>query len=289
MRLAAPGDNGKFNTFRRELTQRLPDSPAAVPLYDKHRCTRLLALDFDAKLHGAAQVAVDVERVLGWLQECGARTVTDRSTSGGRHVLVPLPTDTPLSVDDVRPLLVLLKEQLPTFDKTPMLGTSQGCITVPGSLCREGGHRQLDGTLADAVEAFTVRSGRGVVALMIERLDGASAPCPRTRVAAVHASLTYDERLIGVDDTTRRLHPRFCRTSPIPAKVAAFARAGDFDADRWASPSEARQSVITHLVLRGASFSDIQDLFGSDDYAGVRQAYDRYKSARQIAASLRGM
>lgn len=123
MRLSAPSDDGKFATSR-TLTSRLPEAPAAVPLYNQHGRTVLLALDFDAKHHGAAQVDADVERVLAWLHECGGRTVTDRSTSGGRHVLVPLPTDTPLRVDDLRVLLTLLEERLPTFDKSPMLGSS---------------------------------------------------------------------------------------------------------------------------------------------------------------------
>lgn len=108
----------------------------------------------------------------------------------------------------------------------------------------------------------------------------------RTRVAAVQASLTCDEYLVGVGDA-RRLHPRFCRSSPIPAKIAAFASAGEFDPERWDSPSEARQSVITALVFRGAHAADIETLLGSDDYAGLRHAYSRYKTPRQIARSLR--
>lgn len=285
MRVSTPGDAGKFATSR-TLTTRLPDFPAAVPLYNAHGRTVLLALDFDAKRHGAAQVDIDVARVLDWLHECGGRTVTDRSTSGGRHVLVPLATDTPLRVDDVSTLMTLLEARLPTFDKAPMLGASHGCISVPGSLCREGGYRQLDGTLADAVDAFTLRSERGVVARLSERLGGAGMWRARTRVAAVQASLTCDEYLVGVGDT-RRLHPHFCRSSPIPAKIAAFAKAGEFDPDRWDSPSEARQSVITALVFRGAHAVDIETLLGSDDYAGLRHAYSRYKTPRQIARSLR--
>lgn len=287
MRLSAPGDGPKFATAR-ALTMRLPGAPAAVPLYNQHGRTVLLALDFDAKHHGVAQVDADVERVLGWLNECGGRTVTDRSTSGGRHVLVPLATDTPLHGDDLRVLLSLLEARLPTFDKMPMLGTSHGCISVPGSLCREGGYRQLDGTLADAVEAFTLRSERGIVARLVALLGGAGArqSRPRTPVAAVTASLTRDERLIGAGDT-RRLHPRYCLTTPIPTKVAAFARSGEMDSARWPTPSEARQSVITHAVLRGSSAADIEAALAADDHAGLRQAYARYGSPAAIAAALR--
>ncbi|GAB2643470.1 hypothetical protein GCM10027068_23690 [Prescottella soli] len=287
MRLCVPGDGGKFGTSR-ALTVRLPCSPAAVPLYNTHGRTVLLVLDFDAKHLGTAQVDADVERVLSWLHECGGRTVTDRSTSGGRHVLVPLPTDTPLRVDDLRILLTLLEERLPTFDKNPMLGSSHGCISVPGSLCREGGHRQLDGTLADAVSAFTLRSERGVVGSMVAMLGGGGVrqSRPRTAVAVVETSLACEERLVGTGDS-RRLHPRYCRTTAVPAAVAAFARAGEIDSARWPTPSEARQSVICHAVLRGSSAADIEAALQSADYAGLREAYDRYGFQSRIAKSLR--
>ncbi len=289
MRLAEPSADGKFATASTRLTVRLPDFPAAVPLYKRGR-TKLLALDFDAKLHGAAQVDADVERVLSWLHECGGRTVTDRSTSGGRHVLVPLATDTPLRVDDVSTLMTLLEARLPTFDKSPMFGASHGCISVPGSLCREGGYRQLDGTLAAAIDAFTLRSERNVVARMVALLGGVGAehrPSRRTAVATVAASLTLADRIVGVGDD-RRLHPRYHWTTPVSAVVEVFTRTGEIDSARWPTPSEARQSAITAAILRGASAADLQALLGSDDYAGLRQAYSRYKSPTAISKALRG-
>ncbi len=293
MRLSAPSDAGSFATPR-TLASRLPDAPAAVPLYNKHGRTVLLALDFDAKRHGAAQVDADVEQVLAWLHECGGRTVTDRSTSGGRHVLVPLVTDTPLRVDDLRTLLGLLEKRLTTFDKQPMLGSSHGCISVPGSLCREGGHRRLDGPLAAATQAFTLRSDRGVVARLVALLGGVALldaadthqSRPRAAVAVVEAALACEERLVGVGDD-RRLHPRYRLTSAIPTPVATFARTGKIDPDRWPSTSEARQSVISSAVLRGASAADIEAALGTADYAGLRDAYARYVAPRQIATSLR--
>lgn len=286
MRLVTAGDGGKFAISRRRTT-RLPDAPAAVLLYNALGRTALLALDFDAKLHGAAQVDADVERALGWLRECGGRVVTDRSTSGGRHILVPLAIGTSFGVDDLRVLLTLLQAHLPTFDKNPMLNAKQGCISVPGSRCREGGHRQLDGALDDAADAFERRSKRGLVARMVERLGGAGAPRPSTPVAVAQVALTCEERLVGAGDT-RRLQSYWCLTDPIPAEVAAFARSGKFKRSRWESPSEARHSVLIALVLRGASAADIIRLLASDDYAGLREAYARYRSQAQIDRSLRG-
>lgn len=282
------GTDGKFDTSR-ALTTRLPAVPAAVPLYNARGRTVVLALDFDAKLHGSTQVDADVARVLAWLNECGGRAVTDTSTSGGRHILVPLATDTPLRVDDVRLLLSLLEARLPTFDKTPMLGTAHGCISVPGSRCREGGYRQLDGTLSEAVDAFTLRSERGVVARMVALLGGVSSehrPTRRSAVATVAASLSFADRIIGTGDS-RRLDPSYRRNSPVPAAVELFTRAGEIDSDRWPTPSEARQSAIAHAVLRGASASDLQASLSTESFAGLRHAYSRYGSATAIATALR--
>lgn len=269
--------SGKFDTSR-SLTKHLPSVPAALPIYARGR-TSLLALDFDAKHHTPEQVDADVERALGWLHECGARTVTDRSTSGGRHVLVPLATDIPLRVDDIKMVMQLLATRLVTLDATPMLNADWGCITPPGSPCREGGHRLLDGTLDDAIDAFTVRSDRGVIARLIALLGGATTPRHRTPAAAVAASLTQDERLVGVG-RDRRLDPRFHRATAVPEAVESYAATGKFTKAHkalWKSPSEARQSVISHAVLRGASAADIEKAIATTRWAGLRRAYlDKY-------------
>ncbi|WP_186626589.1 hypothetical protein [Rhodococcus sp. BP22] len=273
MRLWSPV-TGKFAAKGQNWTKRLPSAPAAVPIYKRDR-TSVLALDFDAKHHTRAQVDADVARAVRWLHECGARTVTDRSTSGGRHVLVPLATDTPLRVDDIRLLMELLAALLVTLDCTPMLNASTGCITPPGSPCREGGHRQLDGSLDDAVDAFTLRSERGVVARLVAMLGGVSQSRHRTPVAAVAASLIQDGRLVGAG-RDRRLHPQFLRRTPTPAAVETYAATGTLDTARWPTTSEARQSVIIHAVLRGASSTDIEAALATPEWAGVARAYTRY-------------
>ncbi|MBJ7321730.1 MAG: hypothetical protein JHC70_05225 [Rhodococcus sp.] len=282
MRLWSPVTE-EFADEGQNWTKRLPAVPAAVPIYARGR-TRLLALDFDAKHHTAEQVDADVERALGWLHECGARTVTDRSTSGGRHVLVPLAADSSLRVDDVRVLMKLLAARLVTLDCKPMLGVKQGCITPPGSPTREGGYRRLDGTLDDAIDAFTVRSDRGVVARLTALLGGVTTPRHRTPVAAVAASLSQDQRLVGVG-RERRLDPRFHRSTPFPEAVETYAATGKLNEALWPTPSEARQSVISHAVLRGASVADIEKAIATKEWAGVRRAY--IKKYRDPALALR--
>ncbi|WP_139278525.1 hypothetical protein [Rhodococcoides fascians] len=188
-------------------------------------------------------------------------------------------TDIPLRVDDIKIVMQLLTARLVTLDATPMLNADWGCITPPGSPCREGGYRLLDGTLDAAIDAFTVRSDRGVVARLIALLGGATTPRHRTPTAAVAASLTQDERLVGVG-RDRRLDPRFHRNTPVPEAVATYAATGKFTRAHkalWESPSEARQSVISHAVLRGASAADIEKAIATTKWAGLRRAYiDKY-------------
>lgn len=277
MRLWNP-DTGLFNDEAQNWTKRLPRVPAAVPIYARGRTT-LLALDFDAKHHTPEQVDADVERALEWLHECGARTVTDRSTSGGRHVLVPLATDSPMRVDDVRVLMKLLAARLITLDCDPMLNAAQGCITPPGSPTREGGYRRLDGALDVAIDTFVTRSDRGAAARLMALLGGMSPTRHRTPVAAVTASLTQDERLVGVG-RHRRLDPRFHRSSPVPEAVVTYAATGKLTKPLkalWQSPSEARQSVISHAVLRGCSAADIESAIATKEWVGIRHSYiDKY-------------
>ncbi|KMO83669.1 hypothetical protein MCHLDSM_00321 [Mycolicibacterium chlorophenolicum] len=261
-RLSQPGrermkvfdpDTKEYRKTRR-ITDKLPTLMAAVYLYT-HRRTTLLALDFDSKAHGREQVDADFTRALSWLTTCGARVVTDRSTNGGRHILVPLAIGTTASFDEIQSLMRQLKARLPSLDPKPMQNPKEGCISVPGTPCAGGGYRMLDGTLLDAVNALTERSASGLLpelyALMgtlpsPARAPSATASGPTTTGAGAH------ERLAE--------HARWSK--PIPTDVTAFATAGDpmlaRTANRWESPSEARMSVVLNAVLRGYALADIR-------------------------------
>lgn len=238
----------------RRLTDKLPTLMAAVYLYT-HRRTTLLALDFDTKTHGRDQVDADCARALGWLTACGARVVTDRSTNGGRHILVPLAIGTTASFDEIQPLMRQLKARLPSLDPKPMQNPKEGCISVPGTPCAGGGHRSLDGSLVDAVNALTERSDPTLLPALYALL-GTLPGRPTSSPAASTVGIGADERL-----------PEGIRWSkPLPADVAAFVTAGDaaltrtnaVSSRRWDSPSEARMSAVLNAVLRGYSLTDIR-------------------------------
>nr|WP_141216867.1 MULTISPECIES: hypothetical protein [unclassified Rhodococcus (in: high G+C Gram-positive bacteria)] len=256
------------------LTIKRPALPSAVPLFVRGRA-RVVALDFDTKTHGHAAVDTDVSRVLSWLAECGGRAVVDRSTSGGQHVLIPLAPGKTVSAEEIQPLLRQLAVRLPTLDITPMTNAKAGCITVPGSACKEGGHRELvDLDPAAALDILTVGSDAGTLT-RLEALLGGTGHGTANPVETHVRTQTATERIVGAGDDAR-LHPRFCRSSTPPRAVVDFAAAGRLDTTRWPSRSEARQSVLTHAVLGGASAADILTRVAASDWAGVRAAYAHY-------------
>lgn len=269
------------------LTSRLPRVPAAVPLYLRGR-TQVLALDFDTKRHGQQSVDTDFTRALTWITECGGVAVTDRSASGGRHILVPLGAGTSATAEEITPLMRLLQARLPSLDKTPMTNPKTGCITVPGSPCRQAGYRALDGDLAAAVEAFTTRSDPALLP-RLSVLLGALNPAPTTTTRASGDTLT------GTGAQTR-LRPEYTRDGELPARIAAYATTGQLPADStWASHSEARQSVLAHAVLHGHSLATIEALIapGRPWQTGLGAAYTRYHHnaraalRRDVAKALR--
>lgn len=265
----------------RPLTTKLPTVPAAVPLFSRGRAA-VIALDFDAKQHGHGAVVEDVARVLTWLGECGGRAVVDVSSSGGRHVLIPMPPGRTIAVDALRPLLNQLAVRLPTLDITPMTNPATGCITVPGSRCREGGHRRLVEDLATAVDILTVGSDPETLTRLAALLGGIPTPhAPTSGVEAEIRASHVTDRIIGAGDRVR-LHPSFCRVASAPPdSVTLFAATGQLDTTRWPSRSEARQSVITHEILIGATPTDIIARSHTSEWAGLRAAYVRYANPDQ--------
>lgn len=267
----------------RALTSKRPMVPAAVPLFSRGRA-RVIALDFDCKHLDMQAVDEDVSRLLGWLRECGGRAVIDRSASGGRHVLIPLAPGVTVSVEEVRPLLDQLSARLPTLDIVPMCNASTGCITVPGSQCREGGYRRLEGELDTAIDTLIVGSEAATVPRLLALLGGHDRKPPRRssvhEVAADLRATTSADRIVGTG-VDAHLHPRYCRPSTPTKAVRAFTSRGVLDKTRWDSRSEARQSVIAQLVVSGASVSEVVSRTQTPEWAGFRAAYSHYRDPQR--------
>lgn len=261
---------GRFGSKRR-LSSRVPAAPAAVRIYDRHRRAAVFVLDFDAKgVNTPVEVDRQVDAVVELLGECGARVVTDRSRSGGRHVYVPLAT--PLGVQHFAPALRLLRDRFPALDISPMSNDREGHITAPGSACKEGGHRELvDIGLDDAVAAFTERSQPGLIARLVASLGGVGDLTAGQRVID---DVTALGRITGTGSEVR-LSDQFRLTSPMPGYIAEWATsAGALPGDgRWRSTSEARQAVIGHAVLRGATLAEVMARVTDGTWPAVLASY----------------
>lgn len=282
MRLCNP-DTGKFSDTAKR-TDRLPTRPAAVYLYS-HRRTQVLWLDFDAKQHGAEAVAADIATAASWITQCGGVIVTDRSSSGGRHLLCPLGIGTSASLDEMTQLVRLLAARLPTLDITPNTNAETGCMTPPGSPCREGGHRQLDGSLDAAVEAFATRSAPDLIPRLFMLL-GALNPTPRQRAATSAQDSDTAGYTIG-DGDDRQLTAAYVRHDALPPEVAAYATHGAISPSRptWQSNHEPRQSVVAHAIARGHSLTTVRQMIGPNGpwHDGLGQAYNRYANRADLA------
>ncbi|WP_396912020.1 hypothetical protein [Mycolicibacterium sp.] len=291
--LAAPGrsrmrlwnpETGKFSDTTKH-GERLPSRPAALYLYSRRR-THTLWLDFDAKLHGPAAVAADLARAAEWITECGGVVVTDRSSSGGRHLICPLAIGTSASLDEMNQLVRLLAARLPTLDITPNTNADTGCMTPPGSPCREGGFRQLDGTLEAAIEALTTRSDPGLLPRLLMLLGALNPPDRRRATTTPETPSAAIEYTVGAGDDQRISAP-YVRHDPLPADVTAYATHGTINPARltWQSNHEARQSVVVNAIARGHSLATLREMIGPNGpwHQGLGAAYDRYDHRRDQA------
>ena len=272
--------NPATNKFDRStnLTSRLPRVPAAVMLY-LHGRTQVLALDFDTKRHPQHCVDADFTHALTWITEAGGSAVTDRSTSGGRHILVPLAIGTTATAAEIAHLMRLLEARLPSLDKTPMTNPKTGCITVPGSPCREGGHRALDGALAAAIDTFTRRSDPALLPHLNALLGALRPTGTRTPTPLAGEPTPPPHDAITGSGPHARLRPQCTRTTGLPRRITAYATTGQLPPDTtWPSHSEARQSVLAHAALHGHSLATIHALIapGRPWHAGLATAYARY-------------
>ncbi|WP_433603748.1 hypothetical protein ACQPXH_33150 (plasmid) [Nocardia sp. CA-135953] len=296
MRVIDPATNKSKRT--RALTTKPPAWPAAVPIYSPVRLTDKLVFDLDSKTHGRLAVARDAAKLKLWLTECGGRSISDHNPgNGGRHVITPLAVGETFRLVHIEPVMRLLKSRLPTLDLSPMLNEKTGYITPPGSATKEGCSRVLDGTLADALEVFTVRSAPGLLA-RLRLLLGDTLQQPTDRPGPVAAAAQPAASYAGQPslgdlwegvDAAARLRPEWRLTSPIPAVPAAFARHGTLPKDnRYPTRTEGSQSVLQHAALRGYALDDVQaHIYGpaEDLWAGLRARYD--EDGDRAAAHLR--
>lgn len=265
---------------RRELplSPTVPSRPAAVHVYDEHGFTRMLPLDLDAHERTAEQAAAvdaDAKTLCTLLDDCGCVYLADHA-HGGRHLYVLL--DSPISADEARTIVLALDRRLPTLDPSPVRSADSGLITVPGSVHARGGHRELT---TDEITARRIQEGHRSPAAALRRLQVALAPEIRElmaedrhrgdaqrdarRAAGASFTLDADEQLVVVQQYTgRSMSPR----------LATLARTGDWRAQGYPSPSEARAAVLMSAIAVGMTETDVRARMLNGTFPGLRSLFD---------------
>ncbi len=210
-------------------------------LHNVDGSVRTLVLDLDTSKARKTVVDDDARRLGEILRAAGLAYVEDESPSGGRHLYVPL--QEPLTAAEARQLVEALGRRAVSLDPSPHQNVVHGCIRVPGSAHKVGGHQRLITPLTDAYGILTRRNPASAVAALrtvlapeLHRLEQLRRTQER---AAAATAATY---AIAKGSTA----------SPAPMAgserpLRAVARTGLYDTSRYASHSEARMAVLNHF------------------------------------------
>ncbi|WP_187393383.1 winged helix-turn-helix domain-containing protein [Arthrobacter echini] len=209
-------------------------------LHDVDGTVRTLCLDLDTSKARKSVVDDDARRLGDLLRAAGLVFVEDESPSGGRHLYVPL--QEPLIAAEARQLVEALGQRAVSLDPSPHQNVVHGCIRVPGSAHKAGGHQSLITPLTEAYGILTRRNPATAVTALRKALapELYRAEQDRRRAQARAAAATSTARPgVGAERA-----PVGREDSPL----RVVARTGVYDTTRYASDSEARMAVLNHLA-----------------------------------------
>ena len=271
-RVRVSRDRGRSypRSCERALTGQLPGAPAAVLLYDAAGFARCLAADFDVSHGGRVQVEADAGRFAALIAECGGRTFADVSPAGGMHVYVIW--SAPLPVSELRPVMRALRTLFASLDIAPMANPTDGCIRPPGAAHPSGGHQVLTTPLGEALAAVADPCGPEVWAGLLDRL------APQLAVLAAGEA----DCLAAAGVVPRPDGP----AARLSARMEAIAATGTYDPAVYASPSEARQAVITAAVGAGWTLPEVAARLERGRWPGLAGLYARYRRPGVIRSAL---
>lgn len=263
----------------RPITGTLPAAPAAVMIHDVDGSVRTLCLDLDtSRTARRAVVDADATRLGQLLTAAGLAFVEDRSPSGGRHLYVPL--QDPITAADARRLVEALQLHAPSLDPNPHQNVTDGCIRVPGSPHKLGGHQML---ITPLTEAYGILRRRNP-AVVLTALRQALAPelhrieqdkRRQQRLAAVAIASLCPSDVTG-SSTSRTMPPRAGERSVL----RSVAITGVYDTGTYPSDSEARMAVLNHFAGCGWTVDQVRTGM-ADKLAGLAALYGT-KAARLL-------
>lgn len=246
------------------ITKALPRRPAAVAVHGADGTVATLCLDLDTSKALKAVVDDDAARLGSILDKCGLRWVEDFSPSGGRHLYIPLSGR--MDGAAARELVEALALQAPSLDPSPHQNITDGCIRVPGSPHKSGGHQVLITPLSAAYDIMRRRNP----AAAVDRLCKILAPeLRRLRDLKARAAKTRGMAQGPVSQVS----------AGSEAPLRRIARNGLYDAAQYKSPSEARMAVLNHFAAcrwtldqvragLGGQFPGLAALYGTEAKQG---------------------
>jgi DNA-binding transcriptional ArsR family regulator len=273
VRISRDGGRSYPQRHERELTPALPSQPAAVRIFGKDGTCRTICLDFDSSVDGVDRVAADVYRVTSWLHEHGARWIEDHSPNGGRHVYIPL--EHRVTFTEAREFVEALGSRYRSLDRSPHQNISHGCIRTPGSPHKSGGHQELAMSLTMAYDIVRRPNSPAVW----ERMATDLAP----EMAAARA-LRLEEPEHSLTGPAAQLPDAATGTGRMSRTMLAAAVDGLYDTSRYATPSEARQAVLTAAAGCGMSLTDVERRMKQGIWPGLAQFYARYRAHQRFTA-----
>jgi DNA-binding transcriptional ArsR family regulator len=270
VRLSRDGGKSYPQKHERTLTGALPSFPAAVRIFGKDGTCAAIFLDFDSSVAGVDWVEADVRAVQTWLHSCGARWIEDYSPNGGRHVYIPLAQRVTFS--EARDLVEALGNRHRSLDKTPHQNLLHGCMRTPGSPHKRGGHQQLAMSLSMAYDIARRPNKSSVWDAMKADLAG--------EIAAVRALRLEQSFKPAATEAPRGLH----LTGRMSRAIQQMAITGLYDANRYASDSDARQAIVTGAAAAGMELTDVERRMMQGTWPGLASFYARYASRHRVPA-----
>ncbi|MDM4723326.1 hypothetical protein QTQ03_28385 [Micromonospora sp. WMMA1363] len=248
------------------LTTNLPSRPAALRLFGSGGVAWAIGLDFDPKGHSAATVAEHAADAARLFARLGGRAIVDTATSGGRHVWVPL--SVPMTLRQAHQLAHACRRLWPTLDISPTVNLAEGCLTGPGSRCKDGRYRTLVTPFDQAVQAVTRRSAHDLVDRALTLLAELVGPIDPADVAARPTTTT----------------PTGGARRPLSPSHTHIAEHGIWPTDRttahgqpW-TRSEACYAVLCAAARRGYTIGDVLDRIETGQWPGLLTLYTgRYR------------
>ncbi|WP_312875838.1 MarR family transcriptional regulator [Arthrobacter terrae] len=256
--------------YERTLTEAVPSFPAAVRIFGTDGTCAAIFLDFDSSVAGIDWVEADVRAVQTWLYSCGARWIEDYSPNGGRHVYIPLADRVTFS--QARDLVEALGNRHRSLDKTPHQNLLHGCMRTPGSPHKRGGYQQLAMSLNMAYDVVRRPNSDSVWAAMNADLAAEIAAARSMRLEQSFTAATT-----GAPAATRL-------TAKMSRAMQQMALTGLYDANRYATDSDARQAVIAGAAAAGLELTDVERRILQGTWPGLASFYARYSSRNRIPA-----